>query len=320
LLNTIVLPVLYSQYYSTPAGIAVDSQGYIYVACNTGGEIGQYLYVYQNLNASIPLTSWTGDTTTPFGWGYLLGVAVDGSGTNLLVGNSSSSAGPQVVSYTLSELQSVATNTSGGSNALTPGMVITPPSNGDSNAYPDFLSIAVDSSGNIYVAATGVDYNGNALTYPYAVASYNAAGTQINPATTASSYLQAVPPGQGNANPPLNGPAGLAVDPLGNLYVSNTQNNTIDVYSALTGDYQYDFLPLITLTLTQAANGYTLTWTSLGILPANASCTLTTSDGVYQNATESPQNSTGVPLNYGYSSATLSCPGAIALSYEPGDD
>jgi len=320
LLNTIVLPVLYSQYYSTPAGIAVDSQGYIYVACNTGGEIAQYLYVYQSLNASTPLTSWTGDTTTPFGWGYLLGVAVDGSGTNLLVGNSSSSAGPQVVSYTLTELQSVATNTSGGSNALTPGMVITPPSNGDSNAYPDFLSIAVDSSGNIYVAATGVDYNGNALTYPYAVASYNAAGTQINPATTASSYLKAVPPGQGNANPPLNGPAGLAVDPLGNLYVSNTQNNTIDVYSASTGDYQYDFLPLITLTLTQAANGYTLTWTSLGILPANASCTLTTSDGVYQNATESPQNSTGVPLNYGYSSATLSCPGAIALSYEPGDD
>jgi beta-lactam-binding protein with PASTA domain/sugar lactone lactonase YvrE len=335
LLNTITLPVQNEGeggiYYCTPVGIAVDTQGYVYVSCN-GGEIGSYIYVYQNYNATTPMLTWTGDSNSSNGSnGYfanMYGMTLDGS--SLLVGVSYNYLTVQVVSYALTDLLSATANAVS-SSALPAGVTIQPPPSGDENAYPSAVNIAVDTGSNIYIATTWGDYTTLVPTYPYAVASYSpivydsmtgapSGAAQTNPTGEASTYLAPVPAGASGANPPLTGPGGLTVDSSGNLYVSNTQNNTVDVYTASAGAYLYDVLPLITLTVTPADSGYTLTWTSLGILPSNASCTLTTTDGAYTNTTEQPQNSTGVPVGYAFGTATLSCPGAVATVYQPYGD
>jgi len=89
--------------------------------------------------------------------------------------------------------------------------------------------------------------------------------------------------------------------------------------AACPGGYQYDFQPIVLLTATPPSGEsslWTLTWSTIGVLPTSAMCTLTTSDGVY-NGQSVPQ--TGGPLtdNPGGATvtATLSCPGAIAIQY-----
>jgi beta-lactam-binding protein with PASTA domain/sugar lactone lactonase YvrE len=335
LLNTITVPPLTQgdeSYNCEPVGLAVDGQGYLYVSCN-GGYIGSAIYVYQNLNSSTPLVSWTGDTNDAF-FSNLYGVALDGQ--SLLVGLSYDYEESQVVSYKLTDLQSVANNAAGGTTALPAGVTIQPPPNNDPNpsgSSPAQVNIAVDSSANIYIASTYVDYAQSGIPYyPYTVASYSpivydpttgapSGATQTNPTTpTASTYLQPVPTLQGAAapSPLLTGPDGIALDVSGNLYVVDPMNSTIDVYGASSGNYEYDFLPLITLTTTPVGEEgqYTLSWTSIGIEPSNASCLLTTSDGQYNATPEPTQNTTGVTLGSNYVTATLSCPGAIAFSYE----
>jgi beta-lactam-binding protein with PASTA domain/sugar lactone lactonase YvrE len=335
LLNTINLPPITQgdeSYNCYPVGLAVDGQGYLYVSCS-GGYIGAAIYVYQNLNASTPLVSWTGDSNDAF-FSNMYGVALDGQ--SLLVGLSYDYETSQVVSYKLTDLQSVANNAAGGTTALPAGVTIQPPPNNDPNpsgSSPAQVNIAVDSSANIYIASTYVDYAQSGIPYyPYTVASYSpivydpttgapSGATQTNPTTpTASTYLQPVPTLQGATapSPLLTGPSGIALDVSGNLYVVDPVNSTIDVYAASSGNYEYDFLPLITLTTTPVGEEgqYTLTWTSIGIEPSNASCLLTTSDGQYNATPEATQNTTGVTLGSNYVTATLSCPGAIAFSYE----
>jgi hypothetical protein len=137
--------------------------------------------------------------------------------------------------------------------------------------------------------------------------------TQTNPTTAAPTYLASVTQGY----PLLTAPEGLAIDAAGKLYVADNQSNTVDVYTASSGVYLNDVVPSITLIATPTGDtGTNLTWTSVGILPANATCTLTTGDGAYTNTPVSDQNPSGVTLNYNYGSATLSCPGAVAVNYE----
>jgi beta-lactam-binding protein with PASTA domain len=334
LLNTINLPPITQgdeSYNCYPVGLAVDGQGYLYVSCS-GGYIGAAIYVYQNLNASTPLVSWTGDSNDAF-FSNMYGMALDGQ--SLLVGVSYDYETSQVVSYKLTDLQSVANNAAGGTTALPAGVTIQPPPNNDPNpngSSPYQVNIAVDSSANIYIASTYIDYAQSGIPYyPYTVASYSpivydpttgapSGATQTNPTTpTASTYLQPVPTLEGAAapSPLLTGPSGIALDTSANLYVVDPVNSTIDVYAASSGNYEYDFLPLITLTTAPVGEGqYTLTWTSIGIEPSNASCSLTTSDGQYNATSEPTQNTTGVTLGSSYGTATLTCPGAIAVSYE----
>jgi hypothetical protein len=333
LLNTISVPPISQNGYTyncEPVGLAVDAQGYLYVSCS-GGYIGSSIYVYQNLNASSPLLYWNGDSNGSFTNMY--GMALDGQ--SLLVGVSYDYETSQVVSYKLTDLQSVVQNAAGGPTALPAGVTIQPPPNNDPNpngSSPYQVNIAVDSSANIYIASTYIDYAESGIPYyPYAVASYSpivydpttgapSGATQTNPTTpTASTYLQPVPTLEGAPapSPLLTGPSGIALDVSANLYVVDPVNSTIDVYAASSGNYEYDFLPLITLTATPLDGGqYTLTWTSIGIEPANASCLLTTSDGQYSATPEPSQNTTGLTLGSYYGTATLSCPGAIAFSYE----
>jgi hypothetical protein len=128
-------------------------------------------------------------------------------------------------------------------------------------------------------------------------------------------------------DPALSSPFGLALDSTGNIYVANSDNNTVDVYypaagscpAACPGGYQYDFRPIVLLTATPPSGEsslWTLTWSTIGVLPTSATCTLTTSDGDYGQSV--PQ--TGGPVMDSLSggatvTATLSCPGAIAIQY-----
>jgi beta-lactam-binding protein with PASTA domain/sugar lactone lactonase YvrE len=330
LLNTITLPSV-GGYYCSPVGIAVDGQGYLYVSC-TGGYNGSAILVYESplnpVTSTSPTLTWTGDSSDSF-FSNLFGMALDGQ--TLLVGVSYDYTTSQVVAYKLSDLQSVAHNSEdGGASNLPVQLTITPPPVANNNG-PESVNIAVDGSGNIYIGSTYVAYAESGIPYyPTAFASYGpityptdgsapSAPTQTNPSPTsgASTYLQAIPSYQpATPNPLLAGPGGVAVDVSGLLYVADSSNNTIDVYAAggnTAGNYQYDFQPIITLTATTLDGSYLLTWTSLGIEPSTAQCSLTTGDGTYSGTPEPAQNpTTGVSLGLDYGYATLSCPGAVA--------
>jgi hypothetical protein len=282
--------------------------------------------VFQSSTPSSPfaqVATWSGDAN-----GYysaLNGVAVEGS--NLLV-----ATGSQVVSYALSDVQSTTANQND-SNGLPIGVTIPVPASTDTNAYLNGVNIAVDAASNIYVAAGYADYSTAVTSYPSAIATYSpivysaatgySGGTLTNPSTTYPQAVQPVP-NVTAPNPALAGPGGLTVDASGNLYVSNSPNNTVDVYTASSGAYQYDFLPIVTLNATQTGPGaYTLTWTSINVEPASASCTVVVSadegGGTYSNQPQqNPQLSSGIVVSASYFGATLSCPGAFAQIYVGG--
>jgi sugar lactone lactonase YvrE len=75
--------------------------------------------------------------------------------------------------------------------------------------------VAIDGYGNIYVADSG--NNQIAVVAPV-----------VAPATPASaSYLKTFTPNAGPASTSLSGPSGVAVDALGNIYISDTGNNRV---------------------------------------------------------------------------------------------
>ena len=101
-------------------------------------------------------------------------------------------------------------------------------------------AIAVDGLGNIYIADTGnnvirVVYEAGTIpnvSSPVAGNIYTIAG--IAPTSSASTAGAGVDGGLATASP-LNGPAGIALDAAGNLYIADTGNQAIRMVSATTG-------------------------------------------------------------------------------------
>jgi len=164
-----------------PTGIAVDSSGNIY----TGGY-GDGLDKY----------SPSGQKTT-FGIGFTAAfdVTVDGSGNMYVIDNDRSKVNKITPSNVVTTI--AGTGYKGFNNG--PGATAT---------FNNPRSIAIDKSGNIYIADVGnnairkIDPSGNVSTYLDHVSSY----------TTDASFF---------------GPYGVAVDKNGVVYVSNTSENKI---------------------------------------------------------------------------------------------
>lgn len=165
-----------------PTGIAVDNVGNIYVAAPRVTELRKY-------SPSGQMTSLGSN------FGGLFDVTVDGSGNIYTVDHERNRIHKITPSGVVTTI--AGTGNKGFNNG--PGATAT---------FNDPKSIAIDKSGNIYIADVGnnairkIDPSGNVSTYLDHVSSY----------TTDASFF---------------GPYGVAVDKNGVVYVSNTSENTI---------------------------------------------------------------------------------------------
>lgn len=191
--------------FNNPTGVAVDSSGNVYVADESNNEI-------RKITPGGDVSTFAGSTTKGIGDGtgagahfhFPNGIAIDSSG-NLWVTDSGNN-----------EIRKI----------TTPGAVVTTPygsvtgvpgrtnASGNSATFNTPSAIAVDSSGNLYVADRGnneirkIDTTSNMVSL-FAGSSGGTAGSGNNAVGTSATF---------------DAPSGIAIDSSGNLYVSDTNN------------------------------------------------------------------------------------------------
>ncbi len=194
-----------SALFDYPTGVAVDSSGNIYVADRSNNVI-------RKITPAGVVSTLAGSATQAYGYadgagaGALFnspaGVAVDGAG-NIYVADYNNSAIRKVTpSGQVSTLAGSLTQASGHADG-----------SGSNASFNGPAGVAVDSAGNVYVA----DYNNNAIRL------ISPAG---NVTTLAGSPAQAAGHTDGSGAS-FDGPAGVAVDSAGNIYVADQNNNAI---------------------------------------------------------------------------------------------
>ncbi len=185
----------------SPVGIALDSQGEIYVANSLGGpnvpntdDKGRVTVYPAGSHGNVaPAATISGAAT---GLAYPIGIALD-SGGNIYVSNSSTANTSSDLKYE----PSITVYPAGSNGNAPPSAVIA----GDNTGLNYPQGIALDSSRNLYAVGyvSGVGYSVNV--YP--------AGSNGNVSPSASIV---------GANTELNGPSGMALDSGGSLYVANS--------------------------------------------------------------------------------------------------
>jgi hypothetical protein len=191
--------------FANPRGVAVDSSGNVYVADENNNRIqkftssGTFMDKWGANGGNGSWGSGNGEFNMPWG------VAVDSSG-NVYVADSSN--------HRIQKLASSGTfltrwGANGGDGSSGNG-------NGEFR-YP--TGVVVDSSGNVYVA----DINNNRIQ------KLDSAGTFLTRWGTNGGDGSS-----GNGNGEFDGPCGVAVDSLGNVYVADTANNRIQKFDGTT--------------------------------------------------------------------------------------
>jgi len=199
-----------------PAGVAVDSDGNLYVANAQGNpfaakknvEKGSVTVYRAGSNGNVaPIANISGSKT---GLSYPLGIALDSSGniyvTNTYTGNTRGS--PPNSSITVYPA---------GSNGNAAPIAVIAGENTDLN-YPQ--GIALDSSGNLYVEGVVSGVGSSVNVYP------SGSNGNVSPAATIV-----------GADTELDLPISIALDSGGNIYVSNgfggpNQRGSVTVYRA----------------------------------------------------------------------------------------
>ena len=199
-----------------PAGVAVDSDGNLYVANAQGNpfaakknvEKGTVTVYRAGSNGNVePIATISGSRT---GLSYPLGIALDSSGnifvTNTYTGNTRGS--PPNSSVTVYRA---------GSNGNAAPIAVIAGENTDLD-YPQ--GIALDSSGNLYVEGIVSGVGSSVNVYP------SGSSGNVSPAAIII-----------GADTELDLPIGIALDSGGNIYVSNgfggpTQRGSVTVYGA----------------------------------------------------------------------------------------
>ena len=190
--------------FSNPAGMAIDSSGNLYIADNNNGVIRRISNGIINTVAGTGGLGYNGDNiqATKASLGQPRGVAVDASG-NIYIADTVNERIRRV--DTNGVITTIAGNGqagfSGDGSAATSAMFSTP------------AAVAVDATGNVYVA--DLDNNRVRRVVP--------GGSVTTFAGTASSVGDNGPSTQAR----LDGPAGIAVDSAGNLYIADSGDNRI---------------------------------------------------------------------------------------------
>lgn len=186
-----------------PAGVTVDSSGKIYVTNDgsTGGGLDSINVYPPGSYAGVPLSTAIVGTNT----GLTLPFGITNSGGNLYVANSA--GGPD-------GLGSVTVYPSSSNGNVAPSVTISGNSSSDNTGFNFPSGIALDSSGNLYVANVngGPDGAGSITIYP--------AGSSGNVTPTAA--ISDNPSCAPCDNTGLSSPYGVALDSSGNIYVANS--------------------------------------------------------------------------------------------------
>ncbi len=183
-----------------PVGVTVDASDNIFVA-DAGNDLIRKINSAGTVSTfAANVTSTTG-TATPTSFNNPTGVAADGSG-NIYVAN-----------YLSNDILFV--NSSGNVSLFAGADTLFGANNGPANSATFYFpnSVTVDGTGNIYVA-DGVNNLIRKITPGGAVSTLAGSGFAgaVDSTGTAASF---------------NGPAGLAVDAAGNVYVADANNNLI---------------------------------------------------------------------------------------------
>ncbi len=218
--------------FSYPFGVAVDSSGNVYVADSGNNRVQQFAPDCTTPCSGVTIASGLNDAR---------GVAVDGSG-NVYVADTYNN---QVQKCVVSDTTWTCSTFAGGINAGSTADLFLQP-----------YGVAVDASGNVYVADTGnsrlqkwaqnategatfasalagprgvaMDASGNV----YVADSDNNRIRKCVPTRRASS-CSTVAGGnaQGSDANQFSNPFGVAVDGLGNVYVADTDNSRVQIWS-----------------------------------------------------------------------------------------
>ena len=184
-----------SFYY--PQGVAVDGSGNFYVADNSNNRVQKFdsqgnFITY--IGASAPSSSAANGS-----FHYPKAVAFDGSG-NFYVADLGNNRVQKFDSQ---------------GNFITYIGASAPSSSSANGSFNSPYDVAVDGSGNVYVA----DLFNNR------VQKFDSQGNFIT-------YIGASAPSYSSANGSFNSPYGVAVDGSGNVYVSDTQNNRVQKFDS----------------------------------------------------------------------------------------
>ena len=215
--------------FDGPIGVAVDSSGALYVADSTNNEIRKIVCTGSTASTCTVTTlaglgpTQGGDTNGPgtsATFNYPTGVAVDSSG-NLYVADFYNNQIRKIVcTGSTASTCTVSTFAGSGAKGNLDGV-------GTAAEFDEPSGVAVDSSGNVYVA----DYGNNEI-------------RKITPAGDVTTLAGSGAAGNSNGSgtsATFNGPAGVAVDSSGNVYVADFNNSEIrminasDVVSTLAG-------------------------------------------------------------------------------------
>ncbi|MGO0059996.1 Ig-like domain-containing protein [Brevibacillus fluminis] len=188
--------------FHTPAGVAVDRSGNLYVA-DYGNHRIQKLTAAENI--------WSQWCATTIVSGSLLGefnvpsgVAVDSSGNMYVV---------DAINNRIQKL-------SGSTNTWSEWKKIGGGAGSDLGEFSMPFGVAVDSSGNVYVA----DYGNNRI-------------QKLTISTNTWSEWKKVDGGEGSGLGEFNQPSGVAVDSSGNVYVADSGNHRIQKLTASTNTW-----------------------------------------------------------------------------------
>jgi sugar lactone lactonase YvrE len=195
-----------------PSNVAVDSSGSIYVADATNQLIRKITFngttaSTSTLAGSVGRTGYRNATGTGARFDNPLGVAVDSSGT-VYVADATNNLIRKVTS------SGVVTTLAGGgsSTGTTAGST---DGTGNSALFNFPVDVAVDGSGNLYVADTNNDTIRKIVTSTGVVTTI--AGTAGSSGSTDGVGTSAR----------FNAPSGVRVDSAGNIYIADTNNQTI---------------------------------------------------------------------------------------------
>lgn len=209
--------------FNNPQGIAIDYLGNLYVA-DTGNSLIRIITPDGNINLfagnvayGLPTQGWTGDGGPAIGAQLQLpvGIAVDGAG-NLYIADSANNAIRKVTTdgniQTIAGLGPTAPGFAGDTAAATAANLNGP------------LDVAVDSNGSVYVADTN-NANVRKITSDGNINTIAGTTNNLNGVVTVNFGFSGDSGAATSAE--LAGPAGVAVDSSGNIYIATYADNRI---------------------------------------------------------------------------------------------